>query len=82
MMGFDGRLLFGGASCPAKALEPQLTVAWAAGAQGHNNMSSLLHSSKYIYIHTHTYVFTVISRGETKKEKEGRRGSVLRAGAP
>jgi hypothetical protein len=56
-------------------------VAGATGAQGCNGASSLLHSSKNIDMYIYTYVVTIVSRDETKKEKEGRMGLVPRVGA-
>jgi hypothetical protein len=51
-------------------------VAGATGAQGCNGASYLLHPSKNIdiYIYIFTYVFTVISGGETKKRERGEEG--------
>jgi hypothetical protein len=69
MIVFEGCPLFRG--CRMSNLGPRISTRGGRnhGAQGRNGMSSLLHSSIYIYIFA--YVFTVVTRGETKKRERG-----------
>jgi hypothetical protein len=75
MIVFEGCPLFRG--CRMSNLGPRISTRGGRnhGAQGRNGMSSLLHSSIYIYIYIYiyifAYVFTVVTRGETKKRERG-----------
>jgi hypothetical protein len=84
MIAFEGRPLFGG--CRKSSLGPRISThgGWGHGAQGCNGASYLLHPSKnidiYIYIYLHMFLQSS-PEVKQKKEKEGRRGLVPRAGA-